>query len=64
MTDEKGFYLVRGLLPGDYFAAAVDPKSSLSWDTDASLGQLERQATKVRLDDGQKATLNLRTSRQ
>ncbi len=58
-----GSYSTRGLPAGDYHVVAVPQELAVDWQDPATLEALAREATPVRIEDGQKKTQALRTIR-
>ena len=61
-TDKGGAYRLNALPPGDYLVAVVDDVEQGEWFDPAFLARLKDAAVKVRLDEGEKKTQDLRTS--
>jgi sarcosine oxidase gamma subunit len=59
-TNKEGGYNVRGLPPGDYLAVVVDEVEQGEWFDPAFLEQLRPAASKVRLNEGEQQSLNLK----
>jgi hypothetical protein len=51
-----GSFTTRGLPAGDYHVVAVPPELAVDWQDPATLDALAREATQVRIEDGQKKT--------
>jgi hypothetical protein len=60
---KTGAYSIQGLPAGDYYVVAVDSASSREWQDPKFLEAASRVATRVTLLDGDKKTLDLKTSR-
>jgi hypothetical protein len=58
--DQTGKFRIRGLPPGDYFLAAVDPAEPGEWFDPAYLEAHKTGATRVTLGEGQTLTQDLR----
>jgi protocatechuate 3,4-dioxygenase beta subunit len=59
-SSDAGAYRILGLLPGEYFVAAVAPGNLQDITTPEVTAALERVATKVRLDDGERRVLDVK----
>jgi hypothetical protein len=60
--DQTGRFQLRGLPPGDYYVAAIDPAEQGEWFEAAFLEQHRGGATRVRLGEGDTRTQNFRVS--
>jgi protocatechuate 3,4-dioxygenase beta subunit len=60
---KTGAYSIQGLPAGDYYVVAVDSTSSREWQDPKFLEAASRIATRVTLLEGEKKTLDLKTSR-
>jgi hypothetical protein len=60
--DQNGRYQIRGLPPGDYHLATVDPAEQGEWFEPAFLDQQRLNATRVTLGDGDMKTVDFRIS--
>jgi hypothetical protein len=60
--DQTGTFQLRGLPPGDYYVAAIDPAEQGEWFEPAFLEQHRGDATRVRLGEGDVRTQNFRIS--
>jgi hypothetical protein len=58
--DQNGKYQLRGLPPGDYYLATIDPVEQGEWFDPAFLEQHRGAAARVRLDEGAVRTQELR----
>jgi protocatechuate 3,4-dioxygenase beta subunit len=61
-TTKTGQFSMTGLPPGEYFVAAVPSSTAADWRDPEVLGRLERTATRVKLGDGERKTVDLKTS--
>jgi hypothetical protein len=61
-TSREGIYRITGLLAGEYFVAAQRGGAPDTWRTVSYLDQLVKNARQVRIDRGQRSTLNLSVS--
>ena len=61
--DQTGRYQIRGLPPGQYLVAAVDPAEANEWYEPAFLDQQRPNATSLTLGDGDIKTQNLTLGR-
>lgn len=59
-TGQTGAYRIRGLPAGDYYVVAVDDVEQGEWFDPAYLDSAKDKATRVRLDDGDNKTLDVR----
>jgi Carboxypeptidase regulatory-like domain len=59
-TDQSGAYRLRSLPSGDYLLVATDDVEQGEWFDPAYLEQARAKATRVRLNDGEKKTQDLR----
>ena len=50
--DQNGKYQIRGLPPGDYYVAAIDPAEPGEWFEPAFLDQQRASAARLTLGDG------------
>jgi len=57
---DSGAYQVPGLPPGEYYVAAISEAAESDWQDPKFLELLVATAAHVRIDDGEKATQNLR----
>lgn len=62
-TSKTGTYSIQGLPPGEYYIAAIASTSSREWQDPKFLEAVAPLATRVTILDGDKKTLDLRTSR-
>ena len=60
-TTKTGEYVFAVVAPGDYYVAALRDRDAGDWQDPAFLEVLARVATQVRIDEGEKKTLDLRT---
>jgi len=60
--DQTGKFQLRGLPPGDYYVATIDPAEQGEWFEPAFLEQHRGGATRVRLGEGDTRTQNFRIS--
>jgi hypothetical protein len=60
--DQTGSYRIRGLPPGEYFVATVDPAEQGEWFEPAYLDEHRAGATRVTLGDGDVKTQNFKVS--
>jgi hypothetical protein len=60
--DQNGRYQVRGLPPGDYYLAAVDPAEQGEWFDPGYLAAHRSEATRLRLGEGEVKTQNFTIS--
>jgi len=60
--DQTGNFQLRGLPPGDYYVATIDPAEQGEWFEPAFLEQHRGGATRVRLGEGDTRTQNFRVS--
>jgi carboxypeptidase family protein len=60
--DQTGQYKIRGLPPGEYYLATVDPAEQGEWFEPAYLEEHRTGATRVTLGDGDVKTQNFRVS--
>jgi hypothetical protein len=60
--DQNGHYQLRGLPPGDYYLAAVDPAEQGEWFEPAYLAAHRSEATRLRLGEGEVKTQNFSIS--
>jgi hypothetical protein len=58
-SDQDGAYHLDGLLPGDYFVAALPPDAPAPWAVTEQLDQLALSAATVRLGKGETRILDL-----
>ena len=58
--DKTGKFRIRGLPPGDYFIAAIDPAESGEWFDPAYLEAHKTGATRFTLGEGQTLTQDVR----
>lgn len=63
-ASKTGAYKALGLPAGEYYAAAVPDETATDWQDPRILTSLARDATRVRLDDGQRKTQDLRTQQK
>jgi 5-hydroxyisourate hydrolase-like protein (transthyretin family) len=61
--DQNGTFQIRGLPPGDYFLAAIDPLQQGEWYAPAFLEQQAPDAARLTLSDGATRTQDLRLNR-
>lgn len=61
-TDQAGAYRVNALPPGDYLVIAIDDAEQGEWFDPAFLEQVKSAGTKVRLDEGDQRTQDLKAS--
>ena len=62
-TSKTGTYSIQGLPQGEYYIAAIASTSSREWQDPKFLEAVAPLATRVTILDGDKKTLDLRTSR-
>ena len=60
-TTKTGQYTFPVLAPGEYYVAALRDANVGDWQDPAFLDSLARSASQVRIDEGEKKTLDLRT---
>jgi len=60
--DQTGTFQLRGLPPGDYYVAPIDPAEQGEWFEPAFLEQHRAGATRVRLGDAEVRTQNFRVA--
>lgn len=60
--DQNGRYQLRGLPPGDYYLAAVDPAEAGEWFEPAFLEQQQTNATRLSLSEGDMKTQDFRVT--
>ena len=60
--DQTGTFQLRGLPPGDYYVATIDPAEQGEWFEPAFLEQHRGGATRVRLGDAEVRTQNFRVA--
>ena len=60
-TTENGQYTFPVVAPGDYYAAAIRDSDAGDWQDPAFLEMLARSAPQVRIGEGEKKALDLRT---
>ena len=58
--DQTGKYAIRGLPPGSYYVAAVDPSQQGEWFEPAYLEQQRQGAAQLTISEGDAKTLDLR----
>jgi hypothetical protein len=61
--DQNGRFQLRGLPPGDYYIAAIDPQQPGEWFDPAFLEEQRGNAGRVLLGDGDTRTHNIRINR-
>jgi protocatechuate 3,4-dioxygenase beta subunit len=61
--DQNGRFQLRGLPPGDYYVAAVDPQQPGEWYDPRFLEEARADAIRVTLSDGGTRTHNIRINR-
>ncbi len=61
--DQNGRFQIRGLPPGDYFLAAIDPQQPGEWFVPAFLEQQTADASRLTLSEGATRTQDLRLNR-
>ncbi len=61
--DQNGRFQIRGLPPGDYFLAAIDPQQPGEWFVPAFLEQQTADASRLTLAEGATRTQDLRLNR-
>ena len=61
--DQNGRFQIRGLPPGDYFLAAIDPQQQGEWFVPAFLEQQTADASRLTLSEGATRTQDLRLNR-
>jgi hypothetical protein len=61
-TDQAGSYRIAGLPPAEYLVVAVDDVEQGEWFDPAFLGALTGSAVKIRLDEGDRSTQDLKMS--
>ena len=61
--DQNGRFQIRGLPPGDYFLAAIDPLQQGEWYAPAFLEQQTADAARLTLSDGATRTQDFRLNR-
>lgn len=59
-TDATGAYRLSAVPPGDYLVAAVDDVEQGEWFDPEFLEQIKEQATKVKVDEGEQRTQDLK----
>jgi hypothetical protein len=59
-ADKSGSYSFQNLPAGEYYAAAVPDKIAADWQNPKFLEGLTTDATRLRLADGEKRTLNVK----
>jgi len=66
-STREGTYTIRGLPPGEYYVAVIEPPaqgdSPDAWQDPELLDVLARRATRVMLSEGQTVSLTLKTGR-
>ena len=62
-ADKTGAFTIGNLPAGDYYLAAVTEKIAVDWQNPEFLASLASDATRVRLNDGQKLTQNVKVAR-
>jgi hypothetical protein len=62
-ADKTGAFTIGNLPAGDYYLAAVTEKTAIDWQNPEFLASLASDATRVRLNDGQKLTQNVKVAR-
>ena len=62
-ADKTGTFTIGNLPAGDYYLAAVTEKIAVDWQNPEFLASLAADATRVRLNDGQKLTQNVKVAR-
>jgi hypothetical protein len=60
--DQTGKYKIRGLPPGPYYVATVDPSEQGEWFEPAYLDEHRNGATRVTLSDGDVKTQDFKVS--
>ena len=63
-TAKTGGYKAIGLPAGDYYVTALPDELAADWQDPRTLASLARDATRVRVDDGQRKTQDLRTQQK
>jgi hypothetical protein len=61
--DQNGRFQIRGLPPGDYYLAAIDPQQQGEWLAPAFLEQQAADASRLSLAEGATRTQDLRLNR-
>ena len=61
-TDAAGAYKLSAVPPGDYLAIAVDDVEQGEWFDPAFLDQIRGRATKVKIDEGDQRTQDLKVA--
>lgn len=59
-TDATGAYRLTAVPPGDYFVAAVEDVEPGEWFDPEFLDQIKDEATKVKVDEGEQKTQDLK----
>lgn len=62
-ADKTGAFSLGNLPAGDYYLAAVTEKIAVDWQNPEFLASLASDATRVRLNEGQKLTQNVKVAR-
>jgi hypothetical protein len=63
-TDTRGMFTIDGAPMGEYFVVAVSAATAGDWRDPRVLDLLARSATRVRLADGERRTVNLKTAQR
>jgi hypothetical protein len=62
-TSAAGTYTTKGLPAGDYYIVAVPEALAVDWQQPSTLEAFARTAAQIRIEEGEKKTQSLRTSR-
>lgn len=62
-TDRRGAFSIPGLPAGEYYAIALPEENAIDWQRQTFLSRAVGMATRVKIDDGTNATVDLVTRR-